>query len=211
MSFCFERSYTPYSYVYRTHQLRAFFMRFFISLFLIGCASEEAVKVYNNAPSATITSHSSGESFLSGYSTSFQAQIQDDNHSAARLVVVWSTNQGVLCEAQNPSVDGVSACNASLEEGDTFVRVQVTDPEGEAAIAEITVEVAPSFAPTVTILSPNAQDDIIPISWCCCLRRFTMKKMHPVICRISGRVHSMVFCPPLRFRMKMVKLKSISI
>ena len=131
-------------------------MRVF-SLFLIGCASEEAVKVYNNAPSATITSHSSGESFLSGYSDSFQAQVQDENHSAAELAVVWSTNQGVLCEEQNPSIDGVSACNASLEEGDTFVRVQVTDPEGEAAIAEIEVEVTPSFAPTVTILSPNAQ------------------------------------------------------
>ena len=132
-------------------------MRLF-SIFLIGCASEEAVKVYNNAPSAIITSHSSGEEFLSGYSNSFQAQVQDENHGAAELSVVWSTNQGVLCEVQNPSVDGVSACNASLQEGDTFVRVQVTDPEGEAAIAEIAVDVAPSFAPTVTIISPNAQD-----------------------------------------------------
>ena len=131
-------------------------MRLF-SLFLMGCASEEAVKVYNSAPSATIISHSSGEAFLSGYSSSFQAQIQDNNHSAAELSVVWSTNQGVLCAEQSPSVDGVSACEASLEEGDSFVRVQVTDPEGEAAIAEIGVEVASSFAPTVTILSPSAQ------------------------------------------------------
>lgn len=130
----------------------------FVFLFLIGCASEEAVKVYNSAPSATITSHSSGEAFLSGYIHSFQAQIQDENHSADQLTVVWSTNQGILCADQNPSIDGVSGCNAALGEGDAFVRVQVTDPEGEAAIAEIAVEVTPSFAPTVTILSPNAQD-----------------------------------------------------
>ena len=132
-------------------------MRFF-SLFLLGCASEEAVKVYNSAPSATITSHSSGEDFLSGYSYSFQAQIQDENHSADELVVVWSSDQGILCEEQNPSIDGASVCTASLQEGDTFVRVQVTDPEGEAAIAQIEAEVAPSFAPTVSILSPNAQE-----------------------------------------------------
>ena len=129
---------------------------FLLSL-LISCASEDTVKVYNNSPTVVITSHSSGESFQDGYEVTFQAQVQDDNHESSTLTVQWSSNTRVLCPEQSPTSDGVSQCTVALEEDESLVRVQVTDPEDAAAIAELTVNVEPTFAPTVQIQSPTAQ------------------------------------------------------
>ena len=57
-----------------------------ILLTLSACASEEAVKVQNNAPTVTITSHSGTVSLQDGYEVTFQAQVQDDNHTASTLM-----------------------------------------------------------------------------------------------------------------------------
>ena len=126
-------------------------------ILLTACASEEAVKVYNSTPTVTIISHSEGAVFQDGYEVTFQAQVQDDNHENSSLAVDWSSNSRILCPENAPTSDGVSQCTVSLEEGESTVRVQVTDPEDSAAIAEINVEVEATFAPTVEILSPVAQ------------------------------------------------------
>ena len=44
---------------------------------VLACASEEAVKVYNNSPTVTITSHAGTEVFQDGYTVNFQAQVQE--------------------------------------------------------------------------------------------------------------------------------------
>ena len=103
---------------------------------VLACASEEAVKVYNSTPTVTITSHSGTEVFQDGYTVNFQAQVQDDNHETSSLEVVWSSNTRTLCPASPPTADGVSQCQVALEEGESIVRVQVTDPDDAAAIAE---------------------------------------------------------------------------
>ena len=124
---------------------------------LVACASEEAVKVYNNTPTVTIVSHSGSEVFQDGYEINFQAQVQDDNHENSSLEVVWSTGVRTLCPPSPPTADGISQCRVALEEGESVVRVQVTDPEDAASIAEINISVEATFAPTVDILSPTAQ------------------------------------------------------
>ena len=126
-------------------------------LTLSACASEESVKVYNNAPTVTITSHSGTVSLQDGYEVTFQAQVQDDNHAASALLVKWDSDTRSLCAEQAPTSDGTSQCRISLTEEESIVRVQVIDPEGSAAIQEITVEVNPTTAPTVSILSPMTQ------------------------------------------------------
>ena len=73
------------------------------------------------------------------------------------LRVQWSTDVRTLCETEAPTTDGVSQCRTTLQEGESLIRVQVTDPEGAAAIAEINVTVEETLAPTVDILSPTAQ------------------------------------------------------
>ncbi|MEC7983579.1 MAG: hypothetical protein VX278_00365 [Myxococcota bacterium] len=125
------------------------------ALFAAACQSEEGVKVYNSTPEVAIISHSSGEVFLSGYETSFQASISDGNHEASALRVTWTSDQRTLCPESIPELDGTSICLASLNEGESIVRVQVTDPEEASGLDSIDIEVTPTFAPTVEIQSPT--------------------------------------------------------
>ena len=134
-------------------------MRLYSLLFILSACtrSEEAVKVHNSAPTIVITSHSDGETFQDGYNVLFLAQVQDDNHETASLNVGWYSDIRTLCPEQAPTFDGISQCDIALEEGESVVRVQVTDPENSAAIASIDVEVEATFSPTVEIISPQAQ------------------------------------------------------
>ena len=122
---------------------------------LISCASEEAIKVHNSTPSITIISHSSGTILQDGYEIRLQAQVHDDNNESSSLSVQWTSNTRTLCPAETPTLDGVSLCIIAIEEGESLIRAQVTDPEGAAAIAEISIEVEPTFAPSVQIISPT--------------------------------------------------------
>jgi len=121
---------------------------------LFSCASEEAVKVFNNTPTIVITSHSSGEIFQDGYEVRFQAQVQDDNHENSMLEVQWNSDTRTLCEPQAPTSDGISQCTVVLQEGESIIRAQVSDPEDAAAIGEISIEVEATSAPTVQINAP---------------------------------------------------------
>jgi len=127
------------------------------ALLFLSCASEESVKVHNSNPTVTITSHSETEIFQAGYEILFQAQVQDDNDDTASLLVEWNTDQRTLCSAVSPTLDGATQCQATLAEGEQFVRVQVVDPEGAAGLDEVSITVEPTFAPTVDITSPTVQ------------------------------------------------------
>ena len=129
----------------------------FILMLVTACSSEEAIKIHNSIPTVTITSHSVEETFQDGYEVIFQARVGDENHELSSLEVAWNSDQRSLCTPQAPTTDGVSQCKIALEEGESIVRVQVTDPDNAAAIAEINVEVEATFAPTVEIVSPAAQ------------------------------------------------------
>jgi len=69
-------------------------------------------------------------------------------------MVTWSTDTRELCAATTPNVDGSTSCRAALESGETQISLQVTDPEGAAAIASISVQVLETEAPTIELLSP---------------------------------------------------------
>ena len=130
----------------------------FALLFLLGCTSEEKVTSYNSNPEATIVSHSSPEEFLEGYEITFQATVSDSNHGTDKLSVKWSTDQRELCAAGNPESDGLTVCTARLQEGESQVIVQVTDPDGASGIATVDFTVLPSIAPEVSIISPTSDE-----------------------------------------------------
>ncbi len=125
---------------------------------LIGCTSEEKVTSYNSNPEATIVSHSATETFLEGYEITFQATVSDTNHANSELSVKWSTDQREVCPPQAPQTDGTTVCTVRLEEGETQIIAQVTDPEGASGIAQVDFTVTPSLAPEVTINSPIADE-----------------------------------------------------
>lgn len=123
-------------------------------LLFSACTTEKTVAVYNNPPTASITSHSDGVELQAGYEVLFQANVGDGNHEMNELSVTWSSNTRTLCEAQNPTIDGTSVCAISLEEDENLVRIQVVDPENETALDEISLSIIPTFAPTIEITSP---------------------------------------------------------
>ena len=126
----------------------------FLSLFSItACTSEEGAKVYNNAPEATITSHATGSDLLEGVEYTFIGQVGDGNHGMSELSVLWSTDVRDLCPDLIPDASGSTSCVATLETNDTQIKLQVTDPEGSAALASIDVKVLETSAPTIELIS----------------------------------------------------------
>ena len=131
-------------------------MRFSLIALLLACTSEESVKIYNNDPTATITSHADGSSFMSGYSINLVGIVSDDNDSATDLRVKWSSDIRELCPESTPDFDGTTLCQTSLLSDDTQIKLQVIDPEGAAFVTSIDITVEPTQAPQVTIISPTA-------------------------------------------------------
>ena len=127
----------------------------FISLW--ACDSEDTLKVYNTDPTAVITSHVDGEEFLEGYEITFVGQVQDDNHASSSLTVQWSTDVRTLCEDSQPDASGATTCRAALEEGDSQVKLQVTDPEGSAYVTTIDISIIETGSPQITLISPTIE------------------------------------------------------
>ena len=133
------------------------FLYFLSGLLVSGCdSSEESIKYYNSTPTATITSHSNDDELLEGVEYTFVGMVSDDNHSADELSVVWSTDVRELCSATQPDVEGTASCRATLEAGETKLKLQVSDPDGDAALASIDISVQETEAPTITLLSPTS-------------------------------------------------------
>ncbi|MAA79389.1 MAG: hypothetical protein CL916_09025, partial [Deltaproteobacteria bacterium] len=122
-------------------------------LLFFGC-SEKVISTYNQVPTVTITSHSQGDSINEGEEITLQAIVGDDNNQLSDLDISWHTNQRELCPAAPPLVDGTSACIATLSESENSIKVQVVDPNGEAAIEEINVNVIANQPPIVDIAQP---------------------------------------------------------
>ena len=131
-------------------------MRYTFFALLLACASEENVKIYNNDPTATITSHSDGSSFMSDYSINLVGIVSDDNHSSTDLRVKWSSDIRELCPESTPDFDGTTLCQTSLSSDDTQIKLQVIDPEDAAFVTSIDITVDPTQAPQVAIISPTA-------------------------------------------------------
>ena len=123
-------------------------------LFSLGC-SEKVISTYNQVPTVSITSHSEGDILQEGLEITLQAIVGDDNNQLSELQVSWHSNQRELCSATTPLIDGTSICTISLLENETSIKAQVVDPNGEAAIEEINIEVIPNQAPVVELTSPT--------------------------------------------------------
>jgi hypothetical protein len=125
---------------------------------LVGCASEEGIKVYNTDPVATITSHVDGVEVLEGTEITFIGIVDDGNHNTTDLLVQWSTDTQELCPQSTPDADGTTSCRTTLTTADTQLKLQVVDPEGAAVLSSIVISVLETEAPSATILSPRIDE-----------------------------------------------------
>ena len=125
-----------------------------IVIFLIGCRSDEGLKVYNTEPSAVITSHDDGSLFTDAVVYTFEGSVSDSNHANEELLVRWSTNEQEICPQTPPNSDGRVICSTTLVATENQIRLEVTDPEGAAAVDSISVSVEATQAPEIEIVSP---------------------------------------------------------
>jgi len=126
-----------------------------VLLVLAGC-SDQAVGKFNSAPDAQITSPADGTAVLAGTVVTLRGAASDPNHDAAELTARWFVDDAEACAAAVPAADGATSCEITATSTTSMdVRLEVTDPEGAAAAANIRLDVTPNAAPVATIASPE--------------------------------------------------------
>ena len=130
--------------------------RLIFPFILLACESEKAIQAYNSNPEATITSHSDGALLPTGTEIVFAARVSDANHGAEELTVLWKSDARTLCEEETVDPSGEVLCTVVLEEDDSTIIVQVTDPEGASGIDSLDLTLETNSPPIVEITSPVA-------------------------------------------------------
>ncbi len=123
-------------------------------LFLVAC-TDNAVKVVNSIPTATITSHSNGDTVLEGYPTTFFAELADTNNKSEDLRSTWKAGDTEFCIDLPPDESGRSTCEIRIFEGMEEVSIQVSDPANDTSQTAILLELIPNEPPTAEIFTPN--------------------------------------------------------
>ena len=78
-------------------------------LFYFSLCFRRKRKIFNNEPTATITSHTSGAQLQESVAYTFVGIVDDTNHNTTELSVVWSTDTQELCSASPPDAAGTTA------------------------------------------------------------------------------------------------------
>ncbi len=122
---------------------------------LVGCKKDKTNEVpENEAPAIQISSHSNGDTAREGYPEYFLAVVSDADHALEELNVAWYLDGQKVCDWSAPDLVGESACEISLTEGNGIVSAEVRDPDDAAVVAEVSMNVLPTDAPFVELLSP---------------------------------------------------------
>lgn len=126
-----------------------------LTLSLLGCVSDSTVdKISNKLPTISIGSHQDDSLFQEGVTTQFRAQASDDDDPSDTLEVIWYVDELVVCEAGFAEADGSSFCDITFGPEAERVVVEVRDPKDGGGSDEISVQISPTDAPRVEILSP---------------------------------------------------------
>ena len=83
---------------------------------LLGCNSDDGLKIYNAEPLVSIQSHADGALIQEGAVTTFFALASDANHQPEELLIAWfayGVNGVELtnCDWMPPDAAGVSSCD----------------------------------------------------------------------------------------------------
>ena len=123
----------------------------------VACTQDSGVKVYNTAPSISITSPSPGSAFFEDEVLTLEAFAQDDTTPAEILLVDWSSDlDGKISEDMYPDAGGAVVFHtANLTPGNHVITVQVVDMNAASGsdYVSLTIEDVPD-APTLSIVHP---------------------------------------------------------
>ena len=127
-----------------------------LSLFyLTACKNDTIIeKQRNAAPNILIMSHSNGAEVRDGYVETFRAAVSDEDHDFEELKIAWYVDDDLVCDWSTSNLEGEALCEIRFEEGDQQVIAEVRDPEGAAGRFEVDVDVLPTYAPEIEMLTP---------------------------------------------------------
>lgn len=131
-------------------------MRHTVFFFLLACESEKAISTFNAPPAASITSHVDGQTIMAGTQTTFVGTVSDTNHNTDVLKATWYADDTVICPEATPQTDGSTTCETTITDDMTQIRLVVQDPEGEAGVAAINLDILESTPPVINLISPLA-------------------------------------------------------
>ena len=101
----------------------------FLLIGLIACGGEDSIKVVNAPPTATITSHQTGDTHPEGYTASFEATVSDPDDTPDQLQAAWYAGTREICPPLPPDSSGDTSCSAVLQLNEGEIRVEVKDPK----------------------------------------------------------------------------------
>ena len=129
------------------------------SILLTACKKEsEPEKVRNLAPTISIITHENGDEVRDGFIESFEAIVADADHDVDDLEVVWYVDGEIVCDWYNANASGESTCDIVFQEGDEAVRAEVRDPRGADDRIELELNVLPTGAPDIEMLTPISDE-----------------------------------------------------
>ena len=123
---------------------------------LAGC-SDQKVGAFNTPPEAQIMSPADGATVLSGTPLTLRGAASDANDPTADLSAHWFVDDVEACAPATPADDGTTSCDITVPDAAMDIRLEVTDPDGAAATANISLGVTPNAAPTATIANGCAR------------------------------------------------------
>ncbi len=132
-------------------------MRAHVSLLvLLAACSDAGVTKFDSAPTASISSHSAGDTVREGDVIELAGTVSDVDDALSALAVTWTIEGAPVCETSIPDTSGRVTCSHTFSAGGGAVQLEVRDPSGGSGRSGVDLVVQPTDAPTAAITAPVA-------------------------------------------------------
>ena len=124
------------------------------AVLLVAC-SDAGVTKFNTDPTAEISAPADGDTVREGDEETLRGVVGDANHGTSALAVSWLVDGEPVCTASAPDGEGLVTCDHTFLPTGGEVVLEVRDPDGGSASAQVTVDVQPTDAPVAEITAPT--------------------------------------------------------
>ena len=121
----------------------------------LGCGEQKLTAV-NAEPDVDIASHDDGTEVGEGMPITILAVVDDADDPEEDLLATWTAGERTVCAATPVSEFGETTCTMKLSERESTVTVHVQDPRGSSGADAVRLDVVPTDAPQVEIVSPTS-------------------------------------------------------
>ncbi len=127
-------------------------------VFLAACQDDHTVTKFTKPPVVAIETPADGSSVDEGVAVNMRGRVVDEvfEDTLTSLSATWSVDGGAICESAVFDINGLSNCSTVFSRGTSTVSLTAVNPDGETAVATVTITVNKNEAPTAEIEEPVA-------------------------------------------------------